>query len=856
MNICTIALMVALSTIPAFAERDINRTATIKSGGRSPRSSVGNGKTEPHPENPDNGNWKISGGKYVSKRTGPQAVYRKNIALACPAQIQLDFHDITKKVTWKSEYGIRFLNQKGDGIEFYCYAKPTSVQLRRVENGEAIPEDAGIQNTVRVLGGRFFDEPYTVRILLAENEARLHLDFFGQDVFPLQGRVYGSFNSITHMEIFSRQAEVVVGEPEIKPLKEPLPVLNFKPPVGDKMPSWQGFVGTHYTYRPYLKNYRAPVFRYDEEWFRNTQGKIVYNLARGASIKLKHKWKKHAVDMAAENESSVDMDEVIGKQMELAHKKIARIHKGQNPDALDIFWQMGNEINRNEGINNERLYSGAYTYDVFEPFISALRQASADLFNDEERLNVMYGSMARSAAPDALCWLKMTLNRELEGKYAPALKGKKAWELCDYLSVQYACKGPFATEYLNYLHDTYIKSGKFKGFWSTEELGGGDAVKISGPKVLGVAVRYMDWWSRHDWEENKGMCYFWGDWWGLYSYPSAFSVEEAVGGFLKDDALENLTDEISVSADPDAEVYVFSKKESEKGHYMATLMTGKYSWNQPVSGTCAFTSITIPVKEQHRKSTFRTVIKRVAPTGIPIVQTMNLKPVGDGLKIPVNDSIRLDAWEILLVFATAEDEEFHPAFAEQKFETEPNKLIPGGEIISFYYGNNPTSAGEKGLDEGMKGDGHRIAVSPYNRGRTVFNVYLENDYEQGETIEITPDLPLTRSVEDEEEPSSRIGGGINIYWDNILILKNITQGRKPYNITLGKPLDFSSGKHKITMKRTVDDDDYRPSLDALRIRLASESNLEAEKIEITGETEQLTADDISFTKQVEYLFTE
>lgn len=767
--------------------------------------------------------WTYADGVYTSPLEMQETVCSVPVEIDAPVQIDFSFQQKDMDVTWATQYGVRLLDDEGNGLEFRCRVKSTQIALRRIVNGEPQDTLTSAQNSVRLILGKTFESVYQARLLVDVDAAQLYLDFYDQGLYCIQGVAPGEFFAFTQVEYFAERASVAMGELKTQPMTEALPKLNQLPPVGESMPTWAGFVGTHYTGVPFMQNYRGPTFEPSLENHEQYPGRIIFDLTRVLSKSERKAWGNCKLP---KNE-----DAIVEKLMKDAAKRMVRNYQTLQADPAWLYMQAGNEVNRHAGINNEHYMAERYPLYDYEPLLSTVRGVSRELYGDPDRIELLYGSIARSSAPDAMAWLNLTGNMSLTGRYDPDLKGKKIFDTLDTICVQYICKGPFATEYRNYLYDRYVKTGLLKGFWSTEELGGGDAARISGTKVLGMAMRYMDWWSRHDWEPGKGMMYVWGDWWGGQGYPSALLVEAAMGDFLKDYPLTNLTDEITVEGSEDAEVYVFGRQYSQ-GQYVAAILSDKYTWNREVTGKTTVSQLTIPLEYATGGRDFRVVVKRISPTNVEVLSDTRVLNWQKPLALDLNVEIDLAKWESVVVFISADkNEEFPIAMGSQEVPAERTQRIPGGEIIAFEYGNFALgSQGTRGgLDEGLPGDTGCMGIINYNKGRTQARVNLQGNYTAGMEIELTPDV-----VEGRDGPVDY--STVNLYWDGVLLVKGISTGQNPLIFTVQEPLNFSKGEHIIHMVNTDRDTSLvEPKLDALRVRVASSGDGTGRPLEITGE---------------------
>ncbi|MDP0495897.1 MAG: hypothetical protein Q7Q73_06775 [Verrucomicrobiota bacterium JB024] len=753
------------------------------------------------PGNPD---WRFADDMYSSRLTEEETRFSLPVDIEVPVQLDFSVHQGDRKLFWATVYGVRLLDEAGDGVEVLCLLRGTRIMIRRIEGGETLDTPTSVQNNIDLLLADKFDGRYKMRILVNHTEARVYLGFYGDEPVFIQGLATGDFTRFNRIEYFAAAVEASISAPQIKALpNEALPVLNERPDVGYAMPTWRDFVGVHYQYRSPIINYRDTAFAVNEQWFADNGGSIVRLLGMLFKPHERHLWKS--------SDDPEEITAVVEKQRNVIRNQLTRYYRGNKVDVDKFVIQIGNEINRPGPYNNEAYLTERYAPYVFEPFITVAREVSQDQFGDPDRIQVLYGSIARSSAPDAMAWLRMTTDRPLTGSYDASMAGKDPLSYVDYLAIHYIQKGSFTTEYLNYLYDTYVKTGRVRGIWSTEELGTGDAFEINGPKVLGSIVRYMDWWSRHDWEPDKGKIFFFSDYRTAVGYPSALPMEQAMDDFLENAPLRNLTDQVQADGSEDLETYVFARRDLP-GHFAAVLLSDRYTWNRAIKGKTWIGDLRIPLDEEaNGAGPFRVVVKRLRRSSFELVSSQIVEPDSGWLTIPLNTELDQSRWEELVVFATAAEGDFGVALEDQVMIPEPNKLVEGGEIISFHYGNYVWLPLRGGLDEGMLGDTHALNVYFYDGNRSDYEVDLLNDYEPGSVVEMTFEL---FGIGDPEKSK-----GIRVYWDDVLILEGADEPVETALYQVVAPLDLSRGKHRLSFAYDdLQERFYWPSLTAMRIR--------------------------------------
>lgn len=163
--------------------------------------------------------------------------------------------------------------------------------------------------------------------------------------------------------------------------------------------------------------------------------------------------------------------------------------------------------------NDETLIPYYVEYEL-APTIEILLAVKKETGRD---FDVSLGSIATARYADSRDWLNKIMNYSIKGIYAPSLKGKKVIDLfgsdgvMDHVSIQYLATFDYhqSSEVinpayvdgswesaLNEIYDKWIKTGKIKGIWVTEEVGNKDIISSgrAQPVAIKVFSRYMHWW--------------------------------------------------------------------------------------------------------------------------------------------------------------------------------------------------------------------------------------------------------------------------------------------------------------------------------------------------------------------------
>lgn len=752
-----------------------------------------------------------------------------------------------------SRFGYRLLDERDNGYQVLIVPSRSRILLQRVQNGVPVDgPDADVhqnpENIILAEGTFAKQTPYTLRLSAGSAGVRLNLGFLGQPPDSIQADAPGCPPELSRLVFFSEDMEAGWQNGWIRPRTRELPPLYHRRPVGSDMPAWADFVGTHYAIRRFTKVYRGAYKNFvvrlegpdaskrrgvrDADLTARRQieayeddahlpegvvsrtgpfsGRTVY--INQATVEEMLDWADRENTFMIQNRAQrkdrmQEPHEVLLSKDEI-YWAVRLIYESRAPETVPIIWEIGNEINahRVSWVGQPDL-ARRYVEHSFAPTVDAIRRASRDIYGSDDRIPIMQGSIANGSAADAQAWLHMVLDTQIRGDIAAAdLAGKRVIDLIDYLAVHYIAKGPFWRRYLDYLYERYIATGKVRGLWSTEEMGGGGG-RFSGPYAVGVPFRFMDWWSRHDWKPRASGIAFWGDWWGLDTYPTAYIVEELMFDFLGSRPLANLTDASAVEGDRDAEVYVFADRESEQGHIAAAVLSERYELHphqDPPEGTVHVENLTVPLPDGCAQGKARIAVKKISPRTVETV-AMDEAVLRDGtLVVRVAHDIDLSKREVLLVFATAEQGGCGKVFEREFVQREQNRQISGGEIVSFHYGNcADTPLG--GLDSGMAGDGHGIVASSWNGMRVSYEVTLQGDYPAGTRLQIT---------------LSVLTGTADLYWDGELLVSDASPDHQETVLTVGRKPVFSPGPHLLEVRNARG---YAFVLDALRLQSVPES---------------------------------
>ena len=256
---------------------------------------------------------------------------------------------------------------------------------------------------------------------------------------------------------------------------------------------------------------------------------------------------------------------------DLAYWAVRQIHEKYPEASRWIVWQMGNEVVSGHFDPKEVWQKGApqkkaaqkednffgydlkwkedfYVNDYLAPAIEAVERASRDLYGDPLQIQIALGSMNPYNRQN-LEFLKNVMGRTFDGKRAPTLKNEPVWKHIDLLTVHYMTGSPRTIETLQQYHDDYLKTGKVKGIWITEDHGRAGRGPVT---ILDRGLRFLSWVAHnHLTAEQARLC-----WWGEGERePGGMGREatELLGRFLRDRPLFFARQQLAA-----ADVYVLS----------------------------------------------------------------------------------------------------------------------------------------------------------------------------------------------------------------------------------------------------------------------------------------------------------
>jgi hypothetical protein len=148
-----------------------------------------------------------------------------------------------------------------------------------------------------------------------------------------------------------------------------------------------------------------------------------------------------------------------------------------------------------------------YVNEYLAPAIEAIERASKDVYGDPRKIRIALGSMNPYNKPN-LVFLKNVMERKFDGQQAPTLKGEVVWKHIDLLTAHYmtGSLGTIAT--LQQYHDDYLKTGKVKGIWITEDHGRAGRGPVT---IIDRGLRFLAWAARNNLSGEQTRLCWWGE---------------------------------------------------------------------------------------------------------------------------------------------------------------------------------------------------------------------------------------------------------------------------------------------------------------------------------------------------------
>lgn len=685
--------------------------------------------------------------------------------------------------------------------------------------------------------------PVRIRVRADAEGAQLYLGFDDLPAEAIHAAYFGRLPRVTGVSVFARGAEAGFSDLQFTASPEPPPDLSARPPVRDAMPTWSEFVGTHYIARePFLlyrglfydpivyrcedtasatPNYRPWVGlvapdRLPKSCVRRPgpfSGKTIWvDVERARQIvdwaEAHHARLVHGRDIMKRTEYGTP-DEAALRKDEL-YWSVRALYEGRAPESVPIVLQLGNEVNGfHVPWKNHPDVARRYVEYDFAPAAEAIRRVSEDLYGSPDRIPFLIGSVS-SPWPVAYGWLITTANTRIAGDWAPSLRGRTVVELAHGASIHYTMKGPFWSQTLDAIYGRLVASGKVFALWSTEEVGGNADVD-RGPYVAAIPFRYLDWWSRHDWQPGRGAVLFWGDTRGREHATTALDVQRLLGSFFGSRRLRNLTDQVTSTGDADREVYAFSAAGEEGPRVGFAVLSHQYWFypKNPATGIMRLDTLRIPGPEaagrRVRVAWYRVTDERIVPAGHTEVA------VDASGEVALTPRVTLDRSreEILLGFVAPASGAADAAFSYEPPAQESTRLDGAAEIESFHLGNDlavdlgsdavwsmlsdggnvgRTFAGgaRRNPDDGMAGDHHGLTADRRNDQAVAYTLNLQRAAEAGRGVRLVFTL---------------IGDPVEVRWDGEVIAGAVTAAEPVVEISAAVAARlFQAGPHALRLQ--------------------------------------------------------
>lgn len=263
-----------------------------------------------------------------------------------------------------------------------------------------------------------------------------------------------------------------------------------------------------------------------------------------------------------------------GESWRQAVKARAQEVAGAMPEGSQLYWQIGNELNAQSYQENVRLYFGdqsletipAYVEYFFAPTVQGFQEAYMEA---SLPVKVALGSIANFASPHSRAFLDILLNYEIQGDFAPALAGRKVYELVNLLTIHYHMNAGTPDEpelwyeVLAALRDSWF-NGAIEGIWTTEDVGIRLAQEGRGAGAsLRILARYLHWISDNRYGGTASSFFFFGTREG----PQGQRIDDAMAQVAQLLAGSSLVfHDKQFSTDGRLEIYAFNVV--EKGNWL------------------------------------------------------------------------------------------------------------------------------------------------------------------------------------------------------------------------------------------------------------------------------------------------
>jgi len=216
---------------------------------------------------------------------------------------------------------------------------------------------------------------------------------------------------------------------------------------------------------------------------------------------------------------------------DLAYWALRRIYETFPAANTNLVWEMGNEVvsghfdprgiwkniqNKSaKGKGREDNFFGYdlawkenyYVNDFLAPAIEATERAALDVYKDPRAIRIALGSM-NPYNRENITFLRNVMDRKFESVQAPTLNGEPVWKHIDLITVHYMTGSTRTIETLQGYLDNYVRTGKVRGIWITEDHGNGGKGPVT---ILDRGLRYLDWIARNGLDAEQTRLCWWGE---------------------------------------------------------------------------------------------------------------------------------------------------------------------------------------------------------------------------------------------------------------------------------------------------------------------------------------------------------
>ncbi|MCX7014297.1 MAG: hypothetical protein NTW86_17390 [Candidatus Sumerlaeota bacterium] len=233
---------------------------------------------------------------------------------------------------------------------------------------------------------------------------------------------------------------------------------------------------------------------------------------------------------------------------DLAYWTIRSIHEKFPESRHVLYWEMGNEIvsghfdpmGLKAGGKAPRVGADGkvFGYDIdwkcdfyvnqyLAPAVEAVERAAQDVYGDPRAIEILVGSMNPYNDYNKK-FLKKLMDSTFDGKQAPTLKGDPTWKHFDLLNVHYMTGSDENMRTMQEYLDEYVKTGKTKGIWVSEDHGGGGKGPVT---LIDRGLRFMAWVAKNGLTADQTRVVWWGE--AERAGGSGKDVTAALGEFFK-----------------------------------------------------------------------------------------------------------------------------------------------------------------------------------------------------------------------------------------------------------------------------------------------------------------------------------